>query len=241
MRYSLTFLVLAVACVIAGLMAWDIIGWGAVLFLYFAVSLLLLAAAYAGVGPKLLLKRADGRQSAWARLVMAPYLAASEATFQFYRLLSREPAYVQAAPNLYFGRRLTAREATAVNWVAVLDLAAEFAEVRPLRGLPAYRSLPVLDTIAPSEEQLREIVGWLTRAAESGPIYVHCALGHGRSATVVIACLLATGRVASVAEGVKLLQSLRPGVGLYSGQRRRLRAFEPQATGPASQDRREFK
>lgn len=68
---------------------------------------------------------------------------------------------------------------------------------------------------------------WLSEAVGSGPVYVHCALGHGRSACVVVAYLLSTGAVGTVAEGIRLLKSLRPGVRLHPPQLQRLRRFEP--------------
>ena len=124
-----------------------------------------------------------------------------------------------------FGRRLSAREARAAGWVSVLDLACEFAATRPLRKLAGYRSLPVLDGTAPTGEQLRSAVAWLTEAVKAGPVYVHCALGHGRSACAVIAYLLSVGSVGTVAEGVAVVRSLRPAVRLQRAQRWRLDRF----------------
>ena len=232
-KYGLVFLVLSAACVVAGLAAWDVVGWGAAVFLYAAFSFALLAIAYAGVGPRLLLKRPSGERSTWAWLLFAPYFLLNAVTFRVYRLVSREPAFAEVAPNLFFGRRLSDREAKTTGWVGVLDLAGEFPEVRSLRALPGYRSLPVLDATAPTEEQLRDATAWLPRAVAEGPVYVHCALGHGRSACVVIAYLLSAGLVGTVAEGVRGMRSLRSGVRLNPVQRQRLRAFEPRPQGPA--------
>ncbi len=226
-KYSLIFLAFAVACGAAGLRAWDSVGWGAVPIFYVGFSFLLLAVAYGGAGPGLLLKQTDGQRTTLAWLLLAPYFLLNAVTLHLYRLLSREPAFAQVAPNLYFGRRLSAREAVGAGWVSVLDLAAEFPEIRPLQELLGYRSLPLLDATAPSETKLRDAVAWLTGEIESGSVYVHCALGHGRSACVVIAYLLSAGLVGTVAEGARLLQSLRPGVQLNPAQRERLRAFEP--------------
>jgi hypothetical protein len=229
LRYTLTFLVLAVACIIAALAAWDVVGWAAVFPLYAAVSFALLAAAYAGAGPRLLLKRPTGRRSPLGWLLFAPYFLLNGLTFGLYRLLSREPAYVQVAPNLSFGRRLSAREHQVGGWASVLDLAGEF----PAAWVPAgYRSLPVLDASAPTEAELRSAVAWVAEAVGSGPTYVHCALGHGRSACVVIAYLLSVGAVGTVAEGVRLLRSLRPGVRLHPPQVWLLRRFESRPAAP---------
>lgn len=230
MRYGLAFLVLAVACVVLAATAWDHrLGWLAAPPLYVAVSFALLAVAYAGVGARLLLKRANGRRSPLGWLLFAPYFLLNGLTFSVYRLLSREPAYARVAPNLSFGRRLTAREAEAAGWASVLDLAGEFPATRTSA---AYRSLPVLDATAPTEAELRSAVGWVAQAVSTGPVYVHCALGHGRSACVVIAYLLSVGAVSTVAEGVRLLRSSRPGVRLHTPQLRLLQQFEPRPATP---------
>lgn len=225
LKYSLTFLMLAVVAVFAGAAAWDVIGWFAAGFFHVAVSFTVLSAAYAGAGPGLLRKRPSGRRSIWGWLLLGPYFLLNAATFCAYRLLSHEPPYTQVAPKLFFGRRLSKRETEAVGWAGVLDLAGEFSEARPLRTLRGYLSLPVLDATAPTAEQLRSAVVWIERAVGSGPVYVHCALGHGRSACVVVAYLLETRAVATVTEGVELLQSVRPGVRLHKAQRRAIRAF----------------
>jgi hypothetical protein len=220
---------LSSACVAVALATWDSLGWAVVLPLYAALSFGLLAAAYAGAGPRLLFKRASGRRFILGWLLFSPYFLLNAVTFGLYRLLSREPPYVQVAPNLFFGRRLSAREAEAVGWASVLDLAAEFPAAWWERACPRYRSLPVLDATAPTDEQLRSAAVWIADGVAVGPVYVHCALGHGRSACVVIAYLLSVGSVGTAAEGVRLLRSLRPGVRLHPAQLSVLRRFEPKA------------
>lgn len=219
--YALTFLILSVACAGA---AWSV-GWAAAPPGYAAVSFAALGAAYAGSGPGLLLKRADGRRGVAAWLLFAPYFALNGLTFAAYRRRSREPAVTQVSADLSFGRRLTASECPAVGWAGVLDLAGEFAEVEPLRRSPGYLSLPVLDGTAPTPAQLRQALAW--RADITGPVYVHCALGHGRSACVVVAFWLAAGEVATVVEGVSRLRAVRPGARLNRAQRRRLLGVWP--------------
>ena len=228
LKYSLAFLVLAIACVVVTLALWDYIGWFGIVFLYCAVSFLLLAVAYGGVGQGMLLKLNSGRQFILAWLFFGPYFLLNFILFALYRQLSREPAYVQVAPNVFFGRRLAFTECEEGRWVHVLDLAGEFAESPRLRVLAGYKSLPILDATAPTDEQLRSAVAWIDTNAATGPVYIHCALGHGRSACVVIAYLLSVRAVATVAAGTSLLRSLRPGVRLHPVQRQRLRAFEVQ-------------
>jgi protein-tyrosine phosphatase len=231
LKYSLTFLVLSLSCVVLTIAAWNLVGWPGIVALYAGFSFFLLAVAYAGAGPKLLLKRASGRRSLLAWVLFGPYFLLNDLTFALYRLVSREPPYVQVAPNVFFGRRLSFRESEGPQWVTVLDLAGEFAESRRLRQLEGYRSLPVLDATAPTETQLQMAVAWVTAGAASGPVYIHCALGHGRSACVVIAYLLSVRIVRTVGEGTRLLRSLRPGVRLHPAQRNRLRVFESRSQG----------
>jgi hypothetical protein len=231
LKYGLLFLSLAFGCAVLTVTSWEYVGWFAAVFLYPAGSFLWMAAAYAGAGPGLLLKNPLGRHSLLAWVILGPYFLLNLTTFGLFRLVSRESAYVEVAPNVLFGRRLTSREAKGQPWAGVLDLAGEFTENRQLRLLPGYKSLPVLDATAPGDEQLKSAVDWIRSHAAKGPVYVHCALGHGRSACVVVAYLLATGEVETVEEGVRRLRSIRPGVRLHSVQREQLRAFEGTGEG----------
>jgi hypothetical protein len=192
-----------------------------------ALALAVVAVAYLGAGPRLLLKRTNGTRSLVSWPILWPYFVLTAFSFWLFRMTNREPAFALVAPNLYLGRRLTAAEVRrgSFGWHAVLDLTAEFAEVVPLRRLPGYRSLPVLDATAPSWEQLQSAVDWLKDQVARGPVLVHCALGHGRSATVVGAYLLATAQVAGVKEALALMRSRRGGVGLHASQAVLLRRF----------------
>jgi protein-tyrosine phosphatase len=225
-KYSITFLVLAVAATLAGAVAtsWlvSVLAW------YTGFAFALLALAYFRVGPRLLMKRPDGKRSLASWPLLWPYFLLNALSFSLYRISTREPAITLVASNLYLGRRLTGpelRQVAAISWQAVLDLAAEFPEARPLRRLAGYRSLPVLDAAAPSLEQLQSAVQWLRTQVIHGPVLVHCALGHGRSATVVIAYLLAQGSVKDIKEGLALLRLQRAGVALRSGQAALLRQY----------------
>jgi protein-tyrosine phosphatase len=60
---------------------------------------------------------------------------------------------------------------------------------------------------------------------KDGPVYVHCAAGHGRSAMFVAALLLASGRLASVSEAEAFMREKRPEVRLSSSQRELLDMF----------------
>ena len=226
--YGFIFTVLAAVAALAAVPAPGPPWWLRIVGAAAALSFLLGAVAYFGAGPRLLFKRTSGRRHPAAWLVHWPYFALTALSYRLTVLHYREAAFVEVAPNVFLGRRLTAREtrrADAPAWVAVLDLAAELPEPRALRELANYRSLPVLDATAMSPDQLRDAVEWVKRHAANGPVYVHCALGHGRSATVAAAYLVAIGRAADAKSAVKQLRALRPGVRLNRPQRELLDRF----------------
>jgi protein-tyrosine phosphatase len=102
----------------------------------------------------------------------------------------------------------------------VVDLTCELAEPRPIRE-GSYRCLPTLDGGAPDREQFVAVVQEVARF--KGSTFIHCAAGHGRSATLAAGVLLAKGIVGSVEEAEALLRSKRRGVFLTRSQRRLLR------------------
>jgi hypothetical protein len=228
--YGCVFTVLAALAALVAVLApeWVLRAVGAAT----AFSFLLVALAYFGTGPRLLFKRANGRRFVWAWVVHWPYFVLTAFSYRLSILISREAAYVSVAPNVFLGRRLTAREArraAAEGWVAVLDLAAELSEPGALRTMANYRSLPVLDATAMSRAQLCEAVEWLKRHTATGPVYVHCAMGHSRSALVAAAYLLAVGLAPDAPSALKQLRALRSGVRLRRPQREALNRFAGEA------------
>jgi hypothetical protein len=196
-----------------------------ILALWLAVDFGLLSAAYGGAGSRILLKQKNGVRKKWAWPVFAPYFLFNEVTFLLFRLLDRRPPYARIVHNLYLGRRMTSREARrlrVLRWRAILDLAAEFEEVAWLRREKFYRSLPVLDAMAPDGGALSATVDWLAKRVAEGPVFVHCALGHGRSATLVVAYLLASGEAPTIEDAIALVRAQRPGIGLSARQREAL-------------------
>src|SRR5262249_61733342 len=93
-----------------------------------------------------------------------------------------------------------------------------------------YLCLPTLDMSAPDEKVFQHlvsrVVGW------QGTVYVHCAAGHGRSATVAAAVLIARCLAGSVEEAEHLMRKVRPGIRLAPAQRSLLRRItRPLPTG----------
>jgi protein-tyrosine phosphatase len=56
-----------------------------------------------------------------------------------------------------------------------------------------YLCIPILNTLALTVEQLEQAVSWImTHLAHEG-IFVHCALGYGRSIIIIAGFLLKSG------------------------------------------------
>ncbi|NNG05395.1 MAG: phosphatase PAP2/dual specificity phosphatase family protein [Inquilinus sp.] len=194
------------------------------LLLWPAVALGLVAAAYGRVGPALFGKRA-GRLGLAARWVLLPYRLAAWLSVRLFG--TRHPAWSEVAPGLLVGRALSngeARRAIGAGVVAVVDLAAEFDEAPAFRGLP-YLGLPVLDLAAPSPKQIRRAVRFIEAQRMNGPVYVHCALGYGRSACVAAAWLVESGESAGPADAMRRIRAARPPVRLGRSQSAALRRW----------------
>jgi protein-tyrosine phosphatase/membrane-associated phospholipid phosphatase len=186
-------------------------GW-ALWLLWGSVSLLLVALAYAGFGAAAFQKRADGRMSAAALWLFAPYRYAAWVNSRAWT--RREPRPVAVADGVYLGRVPTARELAASPFAAVVDLTAEFAVPRTDR---AYVAVPVLDLTAPPAAALAEAAAAVERLRADGPVLVCCALGYSRSACAVAAWLLASGRTPDVASALAVVRAARAAVVFGAG------------------------
>jgi predicted protein tyrosine phosphatase len=147
-----------------------------------------------------------------AQVILAPVLLGQYLSWLHYKKQCR--AWDEIVPGVWIGRWLSdaeAREAVAAGVSAVLDLSDAFSEARPFIGLE-YRHLPVLDLTAPTPSQLADAASFINANAADGIVYVHCKIGYSRSASVVAAWLLHTGRADSVDDAVATLRSKRPSI-----------------------------
>jgi atypical dual specificity phosphatase len=110
---------------------------------------------------------------------------------------------------------------------AVVNLCAE----RPdnLHRLDAARMeylwLPVRDTRPPTVEQIMQGLAWIeSRVNDGAAVYIHCAAGIGRSATL-LACWYMYTRGMSVAQVLHFIKQRRPQAALTRWQVRRLEEF----------------
>jgi protein-tyrosine phosphatase len=216
MKHALTYLISGAVLSALGLYFG---GW-AYLLLWPAVACLLIGVAYAGAGAGIFGKRPDGSLPWWSWVLLLPYLAFTWSLWKLKRKISKETLYDEVAPGLWVGRRVLGSELPEGTGV-VVDVTCEFAEPSSVLASceegqrPAgesgrrvdYFSLPTLNYSVPGREAL---VGLVEGLQSREGVYIHCAQGHGRSATVAAALLLRRGLAATADEAVGMVVSVRP-------------------------------
>lgn len=177
--------------------------------------------------PGMWLKRPDGKLNPLSYALFLPLHILNRLSFLLATRISGERPANCVAGNVWLGRRITSREAATLFGdapVATLDLTSEFQECAQLRGAH-YLCLPTMDHSAPTQGRLRTGIDFISAKCRERIVYVHCALGHGRSATVVAGWLLQNDPKLAVDGAIKRLQSIRSGVRLNTVQREALELF----------------
>jgi hypothetical protein len=223
MRYATVFFLGS-----AALAAMALRGTITPLLAWLSLDLAAVGAAYAGVGPRLFGKRADGTLAPVAVLFLAPYLILTWVVWHLSRLLRREAAFNRLVGGIIIGRRLLPGEVPS-GVGTVVDLTAEFQEPRAVRTGRTYRTFPILDGTAPEPLALEGLVREVLRLP--GDIYLHCAEGHGRTGLVAASLLLAGGHAATPDEAVAFLLRQRPRAHMNRAQRRSLDSLAVRLTG----------
>ena len=170
--------------------------------LWVSVSLSVVAFAYLTGNAAVFQKQADGRLSAAATVLLLPYLAGVRLNMAYWLRGKAKTAWVR--DDVLIGSIL----AVSDDCPAILDVCAEYP--RP-RYHGAYRVLPMLDMVAPSENDLVQAALLLEELRrQHGKVLTCCALGYGRSAAVVLTWLLAFGGCRDLAQATAELKQIRP-------------------------------
>jgi protein-tyrosine phosphatase len=212
MSHGLALLFIGGAQIVLGVQT----GGFAWLLLWSGASFALVGAAYTARKPSVFGKRSDGSLPWPNVLLLLPFLFFTWGVWGLQTALTREPACHEIAPGLWIGRN-PRWCGLPKNVRMVVDLAAEFGEPVHIRHGRTYICAPVLDGSTPGIEALCAVIERVNACA--GPVYIHCALGHGRSGTLAAALLIARGHAKNAMEAEAMISTVRPGVRLHKGQR----------------------
>lgn len=211
-RYGAGALLLTATAALVGGWAW----W----LLWPASSLMLVAVVYACLSEEAFQKNPDGSLSLAARWLLAPYLLGAWINSRWWTRSA--PQANAVAPGLWLGRLPTVGELGALDVRSVVDVTAEL----PCdAGGIGYRTVPMLDLVTPSVEQLERAAEAIEAAMARGPVLVCCALGFSRSALAVAAWLLHGGRATAPAGAIAQIRRARPSVVLRADQLELLEKF----------------
>ena len=170
--------------------------------LWISVSLSVVAFAYLTGNAAVFQKQADGRLSAAATILLLPYLVGVRLNMAYWLCGKAKTARVRD------GVLIGSVSAISDDLPAILDVCAEYPRPR-YRG--AYRVLPLLDMVAPSENDLVHAASLLEALLrQHGKVLTCCALGYGRSAAVVLTWLLVYGGCRDLAQATAELKQVRP-------------------------------
>ena len=170
--------------------------------LWVSVSLSVVAFAYLTGNAAVFQKQADGSLSAAATILLLPYLAGVRLNMAYWLRGKAKTARVRD------GVWIGSVSGISDDLPAVLDVCAEYPRPR-YRG--AYRVLPLLDMVAPSENDLVQAASLLEALRrQHGKVLTCCALGYGRSVAVVLTWLLVYGGCRDLAQATAELKQARP-------------------------------
>lgn len=218
--FALTCFAISLA-LIAAQIGWILL-WPAAAALY--VGALYLFGWPAGFGKD----PATGRIHPLMWLLLAPWFLLQHVVWRLEGRLLKEGPWQEVSPGVLLGRRPA--HAAPDQATLVVDMTAELSAARLLPH-QRYLCLPTLDSTPPDLDRASALLDQL--AAHDGCVYIHCASGHGRSATIVAAHWLRSGLVTSVEEAEAKMRAARPGVRLSADQRALVRALSARSA-PAS-------
>ncbi|MEP6859643.1 MAG: dual specificity protein phosphatase family protein [Deltaproteobacteria bacterium] len=206
---------------IAGVLVAAAITWPICHVLLWPAAILVAAwVVYLFDAPRAFGKRGDGTLPWYAWAVWWPVFVFQWVGHELARSVTSEPVANEVAPGVWVGRRPRENELPA-GIAIVVDLCAEMPAARDVSNGREYMTVPTLDARTPTLRELAAIVDRVQAAG--GPAFIHCAFGHGRSATVAAAVLVRRGDY-TLATVEAAMKAVRPRIGLNRRQRAALAA-----------------
>ncbi len=198
-------------------------GPGSYLRGWVSISAFVMALAYISSWPRVMGKRPDGVVPWYRSALLLPFVLFTILMGNLKAWFGREPVFDEMVPGIYVGRRCSGAELPA-DVEVVVDLTCERTEPRALREASTYYGLFTLDGTAPEARAYRALLEKLI--PDRRPMYIHCAMGHSRSATVAAGVLIGRDIVRTAAAAEQLMKRVRPKIHLTRAQRALVEALE---------------
>lgn len=235
-RFRFGWLQIALGLVLLSIaMSWRGVMW---VMAWPALAVIVIGFGYLGLGPSIFGKQPDGSLQPLRALVLLPYHVVAFLRMHWDAWRHHEDAWNEVAPRLYLGRRTMGALPNETR--VVVDLTAELPAIHGVNasvqtGALRYFVLPTLDATAPEEVAFIRLVEDL--ASHDGVIFIHCAAGHGRSATLAAAIVVARSLAADAKSAEAHLKRARPLVHLHREQRALVDRFaESRAQGARAKE-----
>lgn len=142
-----------------------------------------------------------------------------------------DPGYYdlsQITPDIYIGPQYYRVGKSRLERLGIkfsINMQLEFDSASFGLGLEHHCYLPTEDDEAPGIDQLRRGIDFIKKAiGDGGKVYVHCALGRGRSPTMVAAYFIDQGL--TVDDAIETIRKARPIIELSPDQLEQLGYFE---------------
>ncbi|KAL6640804.1 hypothetical protein ACP70R_021927 [Stipagrostis hirtigluma subsp. patula] len=143
--------------------------------------------------PWILGKNSVGRFPVWSFVLFGPFLMLARTYAMVKRFMRKEAVYDKIADGLYLGGWPFLLKHLPPGGPSVIDCTCELPR-SSFVPKDEYLCLATWDTRAPALHQIEHAARWACeKRSEGKPVYVHCAFGHGRSACVMCAILVALG------------------------------------------------
>ncbi|KAG8093604.1 hypothetical protein GUJ93_ZPchr0012g19442 [Zizania palustris] len=143
--------------------------------------------------PWILGKNSQGRFSLWSYVFFGPFLILARGYAIVKRFMRKESVYDMISEGLYLGGWPFMMKHLPPGNPSVIDCTCELPR-SAFVPTNEYLCVPTWDTRAPAPYQIESAARWACeKRAKGKSVYVHCAFGHGRSACVMCAVLVALG------------------------------------------------
>lgn len=202
-----------------------------IILTWIALSSLYYAIAYLRDMGEMLFKSKGGRLPIYMKIAMFPILLGATVFNLVARSRDKVPPLQKVADGLWLSRRLVfldLQELKNSPISAILDVTAEFDAIEShfVGKEIDYLNIPVMDHNSPRLNQLEMAVRWIDQHRKKGDdVLIHCALGQGRSVTVLLAYMKFLNPDIPYPQLVEAVRKIRPNIMPNRRQYRSLELF----------------